>query len=137
MISQYVFIFVLSINYCEREFPQISHHCNLWTFSLFSHSKLITSETATVLTISLFTTIPPILPLVFILCKYPIAYSKIPDLWAFLNFVSHHSVKLSPGGICRIPVIDRGLLFREPCIAKDLTVLFGLLNAEDRFLACV
>ena len=30
VISQYVFIFVLSINYCEWEFPQISHHCNLY-----------------------------------------------------------------------------------------------------------
>ena len=29
VISQYVFIFVLSINYCERELPRVSHHCIL------------------------------------------------------------------------------------------------------------
>ena len=26
VISQYVFVFVLSVNYCERELPQIPHH---------------------------------------------------------------------------------------------------------------
>ena len=79
MISQYVFIFVLSINYCEREFPQISHHCILYekhvriTFglsllfrytiytperpTLFLCPKSVTNRTAVVLTISLFTTI--------------------------------------------------------------------------------
>ena len=27
VISQYVFVFVLSINYCEQELPRMSHRC--------------------------------------------------------------------------------------------------------------